>query len=114
MAYETHKHAAEEIVPRCAIIPLRDTGTQRTDESGQMIRQLLTDNGHTVAYYKLIPDDPTQLEKHLANFLGEPEIDVILTTGGTGISRRDQTISVIEKTLTQRLNGFGELFRMLS
>ena len=114
MAYETHKHAAESITARCAIITLSDTRTEQTDKTGQLIRQLLIDNGHTVADYKLIPDDPTQLEKLLSNFLGDSSIDVILTTGGTGISRRDQTISVIEKSLTQTLNGFGELFRMRS
>ncbi len=114
MAYEAHKHDAESIVARCAIITLSDTRTEQTDKSGQLIRQLLTDSGQLVANYKIIPDDPAQLEKLLANFLADAAIDVILTTGGTGISRRDQTISVIEKSLTQTLSGFGELFRMLS
>src|SRR4051794_23001997 len=100
MAYEAHKHDAESIVARCGIITLSDTRTEQTDKSGQLIRQLLTGAGHVVGEYKIIPDDPAQLEKLLGNFLGDPSIDVTLTTGGTGISRRDQTISVIEKKLT--------------
>jgi molybdenum cofactor biosynthesis protein B len=64
--------------------------------------------------YACMPDDPDKLHGLLQGLMNLPEIDAILTNGGTGISRRDQTIAVIERMLEQTLPGFGELFRMLS
>jgi len=103
-----------KIVARCAVITLSDTRTEQTDTSGQMIRNLLTGDSHVVAHYQIIPDEPSQLESILLDLLAREDVDAILTNGGTGISRRDQTISVIIKHLDQELPGFGELFRMLS
>jgi len=114
MAYDQHTHASHSIIARCAIITLSDTRTESTDTSGQLIQTLLTNAGHQVISYNIIPDDPTQLEPLLLSHLNNPAIDTILTNGGTGISKRDQTIPTIEKHLTQLLPGFGELFRLLS
>jgi molybdenum cofactor biosynthesis protein B len=79
-----------------------------------MIRDLLEKAGHEIASYDLIRDEPAELEKLLADLLARGTIDAILTNGGTGISRRDQTISVVSRRIEQPLPGFGELFRMLS
>jgi molybdenum cofactor biosynthesis protein B len=114
MSHVEHEQSAASITARCAIITLSDTRTPDTDKSGSVIKDLLTTAGHTIAHYQILPDDPAQLEPHLLSLLNNRDIDAILTNGGTGISRRDQTISVIEKHLTQPLPGFGELFRMLS
>ena len=116
MAYESHQRAAEQtkIVARCAVITLSDTRTPENDTSGQAIRSLLARDGHHVVHHQIIPDEPAQLESLLLGLLARENVDVILTNGGTGISRRDQTISVISKHLDQELPGFGELFRMLS
>lgn len=114
MAYEAHKRAGAVIVARCAIVTLSDTRTEATDTSGRRIRELLEGEKHTVARYHVIPDDPARLRGLLDELLVDANVDVILTNGGTGISKRDQTIDVISGLLTLSLPGFGELFRMLS
>jgi len=114
MAYEQHQKSASDIKAKCAIITLSDTRTEATDTSGQLIQRLLTEANHTIAHYQIVKDDPTQLTPLLQKLLADPAIEIILTNGGTGIARRDQTISVIEKIIDQPLPGFGELFRMLS
>ncbi|HEV2294975.1 MAG TPA: MogA/MoaB family molybdenum cofactor biosynthesis protein [Tepidisphaeraceae bacterium] len=114
MAYEQHIQSAQSQVARCAVLTLSDTRTEASDTSGRMIRSLLESHGHVVAHYSVLKDDPALLDEALLVLLGSSGIDAILTNGGTGISRRDQTIDVIEKHLDQPLPGFGELFRMLS
>jgi len=85
-----------------------------TDTSGKKIVELLIGAGHLQADYRILKDDPLDLEAGLKELLARTDIDAILTTGGTGVSRRDCTVSVIEKMLEQPLSGFGELFRQLS
>jgi molybdopterin adenylyltransferase len=114
MSYEQHKHSASPITARCAVITLSDTRTESTDKSGAKIKDLLTNASHTISHYDLIPDDPTRLESLLTTLESRPDLDLIITNGGTGISRRDNTVPVITKHLTIPLPGFGELFRMLS
>lgn len=114
MTYKQHVAGAQGICARCAIITLSDTRTLETDTSGQTIRQLLEADGHRVESHDVIRDEPTALSALLSEHLDEIEIDVIITNGGTGISRRDQTIEVITQLNEQPLPGFGELFRMLS
>ena len=114
MAYEQHVRQAEGVCARCAVVTLSDTRTHEMDKSGQRICELLTGDGNEIAEYRLIPDDAAQLESLLNELLARQDVDVVLTNGGTGISRRDRTIEVIEKLLDQPLPGFGELFRMLS
>jgi molybdenum cofactor biosynthesis protein B len=113
-AYDDHQQAAQSIVARCAVLTLSDTRDATTDKSGRRIRELLEADGHVVASYQVIPDDPQRLDAILREFLDQSDCDVILTNGGTGISRRDSTVPVIEQLIEQPLPGFGELFRMLS
>ena len=115
MAYKQHVEAAGPIVARCAVITVSDTRTEATDKSGRRLRELLEAAGHVVARYTVIPDEETVLLPLLRELLeASPEVDVVLTNGGTGISRRDRTMHVVEGLLDQPLPGFGELFRMLS
>ena len=114
MAYEQHQHDAASLAARCAVVTLSDTRTEATDTSGRRIRDLLGEQGHVVARYALLRDDPAALSAQLDDLLSAADVEVILTNGGTGISRRDSTISVVESRLTLPLAGFGELFRMLS
>jgi molybdenum cofactor biosynthesis protein B len=114
MSYEQHVKSAKEIVARCAVVTLSDTRTAETDTSGQLIQKLLREAGHEVAAYRVIRDDPAELEKLLQPLLVDERVDVVLTNGGTGIANRDQTIGVVERVIDQPLPGFGELFRMLS
>ena len=114
MSYKDHQSAAKSISVRCAIVTLSDTRTPETDVSGKRIADLLASDHHHVHERHVIPDDPDRLAQLLEELLGLPELDAILTTGGTGITHRDQTIAVIEKIIDAPLPGFGELFRMLS
>jgi molybdenum cofactor biosynthesis protein B len=114
MSHVEHKEASEGMQARCAVITLSDTRSEATDTSGARIKTLLSGEHHLVNYYSIIPDEPRELTRLLEELISSPDVDVILTNGGTGISRRDHTIPVIEKHLTTVLSGFGELFRMLS
>ena len=118
MPYDQHiREAAADpaaAVARCAVVTLSDTRTPETDKSGRRIQELVHGAGHAVVDYQLIPDDPAKLRPLLEALLGRYDVDVVLTNGGTGISRRDQTVDVVEGVIEQPLPGFGELFRMLS
>ncbi len=114
MAYEAHIRAGANQIIRAAVLTLSDTRDESTDASGRTIRTLLLEAGHRVAHYSILPDDPSRLRSALDSLLADADVDVILTNGGTGISRRDQTIDVVESLITLPLPGFGELFRMLS
>lgn len=114
MAYQDHVRDADPIRARCAVVTLSDTRTPETDKSGRTIRELLESQNHLVARYELIPDDVSALHTLLTELSASHDLDAILTNGGTGISRRDTTIEVVETHLDQTLPGFGELFRMLS
>jgi len=114
MAYQEHHRAAAAIVARCGVITLSDTRNEQTDGSGAKIKELLAAAGHVIVDYRVIPDDEERLDGLLAEWMGRADIEAILTNGGTGVSRRDRTIPVIEKHLETVLPGFGELFRALS
>jgi len=109
-----HHTSAASLTPRCAIVTLSDTRTPETDKSGQRIRELLLADRQTVSAYHLIPDDPAALTAILKRLLASPDIDAILTNGGTGIAARDQTLTAVESVIATPLPGFGEIFRMLS
>ncbi len=114
MAYEQHIQSNRSQVARCVVLTLSDTRTDDSDTSGRRIRELLDSHGHVVVHHAILKDDPAALDLKMLELLGMPDIDVILTNGGTGVSRRDVTIGVLEKHIDQPLSGFGELFRMLS
>jgi molybdenum cofactor biosynthesis protein B len=114
MSDVNHRLAATGVVARCAVVTLSDTRTEQTDGSGSAIRRLLSEAGHLIGDYRILKDDAEALRSHLSQLLLRSDIDAILSNGGTGISRRDQTIRVIERAIERPLPGFGELFRMLS
>ena len=113
-SYQQHRAAAAPIIAAVAVVTLSDTRTIETDVSGRRAIELLTAAGHRVADHRVLPDDPAALEPVLRELLARTDVDAVLTTGGTGVGRRDQTIGVVERVLDVPLPGFGELFRMLS
>lgn len=116
MTFRDHENKAEEKFPtvRCAVITMSDTRTEETDTSGKLIVQFLIEAGHGVAEKHIIPDEPTILGPLLDRLTNAAEIQAILITGGTGISPRDRTHETVVGRLDRTLDGFGELFRMLS
>ena len=114
MSYEQHQELSRNVAVRCAVVTLSDSRTIDTDVSGKTIVQLLTQWNHPVVFHEVLKDEPAPFELCLRQLLAREDVDAILTAGGTGISRRDQTIAVVAAIIEQPLPGFGELFRMLS
>ncbi|HLP89929.1 MAG TPA: molybdenum cofactor biosynthesis protein B [Nostocaceae cyanobacterium] len=102
------------ITVNCAVLTISDTRSQDTDKSGQIIKKLLLDANHAVEDYKILPDEPVQIQAHIEKLGQNFSIDAVIINGGTGISPRDTTYDVVEKLLEKTLPGFGELFRYLS
>jgi molybdenum cofactor biosynthesis protein B len=113
MGHLEHKAASPAIV-HCCILTISDTRTEATDTSGRAIFDLLFAEGHQVTGRRIVRDDPDEVRAAIVSQLDNPGVQAILTTGGTGITSRDRTFETIDALLEKRLDGFGELFRMLS
>ena len=113
MSQAEHQADAPSSV-RCVIVTISDTRTEETDTSGRAIADLLTAAGHTVAGRAIVNDDADLVRATIERHLGSADVQVIITTGGTGITSRDSTYEAVSGLLQTRLDGFGELFRMLS
>jgi molybdenum cofactor biosynthesis protein B len=112
VSQEEHKTAAPTAI-RVAVLTVSDTRTDATDTSGRVIRELLTTAGHSVVASSIVRDDPEAVTAFVRGQLDGPA-HVVITTGGTGMTSRDSTFEAIDALLEKRLDGFGELFRMLS
>ncbi len=114
-SHRDHERASADIdAIGFAIITLSDTRSEATDKSGALLREAITSAGHGVARYEIVSDDPAAISGALDAALSDPAVGVVITTGGTGISARDSAYETISARLEKRLDGFGELFRMLS
>jgi molybdenum cofactor biosynthesis protein B len=98
----------------CFVLTVSDTRTLATETSGRVIAELLEGAGHTVTERLVVRDDPDEVTRAVQAALGRREARVIITTGGTGIARRDSTYEAVTALFDKRLDGFGELFRLLS
>lgn len=96
------------------VLTVSDTRTEATDTGGGAIRELLTKAGHTVAGYRILPDEPAQVRAVVTLAIADTDVQVVITTGGTGVTARDSTYEAVAALLEKRLDGFGELFRALS
>ncbi len=108
--HEHEKHARTSL--KVGVITASDSRTPETDESGKLIRTMLEAAGHRVDYYEILPDDREKISAALVNNL--ENLDAIIVNGGTGITARDETTEVVKSVIDKELEGFGELFRMLS
>lgn len=114
-SHEIHRTHAETVKSvRCAVLTISDTRTEETDTSGQLIRSLLSTEGHSVVRHQIVRDDVWQVRKVIVSWLTDEEVEAIVTTGSTGLSPRDIAVEAIEPLLDKKLEGFGELFRSLS
>ncbi len=109
-----HRGAAEGMTASCGVLTVSDSRTRETDSGGDLIVESLAAAGHEIARRELVKDEPHEIGRVLGDWIRDPEVEVVLTTGGTGISKRDGTVEVVERFLDKRIDGFGELFRMLS
>ncbi len=106
-----HESNAPAIL-RFALITVSDTRTKATDVSGLHMANLIADNGHEITSQSIVPDEPIIIKEVIRAQSGSA--DVLCLSGGTGISRRDQTYEAVSALLDRTLPGFGELFRLLS
>lgn len=97
-----------------ALIITSDTRTPETDETGKRAIQLLEEAGHDVKAHVIVKNDTAQIKEAFEGFVGDEEVQVIVTSGGTGIGAKDRTVDAVSEFFDRRLEGFGELFRQMS
>ena len=109
-----HRAAAPRASLRCVVITVSDSRTEETDTAGPRAAALLTGDGHTVIARALLKNDATAVRALVQLHLAQSTPDVILLTGGTGLSARDRTVEAVTPLFTKEIPGFGELFRLVS
>ena len=97
-----------------AWLTVSDTRTPETDTAGQSARRLIEAAGHAIVEYAIVPDEPQRVRHEVHGWLDDARCRAVVTSGGTGISQRDTTYEALAALLDKSLDGFGELFRMLS
>ena len=97
-----------------AVLTVSDTRTQETDTSGTFLEESLLAAGHTVADRQIVIDDVYQLRAIVSQWIADPKVEVVLTTGGTGFFGRDSTPEALSPLFDKAIDGFGEVFRALS
>ncbi len=113
MSIQEHKQKALKSV-NCKVVTVSDTRDKDSDRSGKLMIELLQGAGHKIVDYCLVKDEEEPIREAILKGCNHSEVEVILTNGGTGIALRDVTIETISKLFDKEINGFGELFRMLS
>ena len=99
---------------KVAVLTVSDTRTQDTDTSGAFLEEALREKGHDIADRQIVIDDVYQLRAIVSQWIADPGVEVILTTGGTGFSGRDSTPEALAPLFDKTIDGFGEVFRALS
>lgn len=102
------------VAVRVAVVTVSDTRTLETDHSGQTLVDKLTAAGHHIAHRLLVPDELSMIRARFQELIADPNVDVVITTGGTGVTRRDVTPEALAPLISKPIPGFGELFRWLS
>ena len=110
---DKHRHFSRDQPVRCAVVTVSDSRTEADDTAGDLIRSLVSDAGHEVVASTIVRDEPAEVTALLTGDWASGA-EVILLTGGTGISNRDTTYEAISALLEKTLPGFGEIFRALS
>lgn len=106
---------SETMIPlNVAVLTISDTRDFNNDRSGALLAERLTEAGHRLAERRIVIDDVYRIRAVVSQWIADPEVQVILTTGGTGFTGRDSTPEAISVLLDKRIEGFGEQFRQLS
>ena len=99
---------------RIAVLTVSDSRDEQTDKSGQLLVERLTAAGHRLAEKRIVPDDVYQIRAVVSRWIADPDVNVIISTGGTGVTGRDGTPEAVAPLLDKVLEGFGEMFRSIS
>ena len=97
-----------------AVLTVSDTRDESTDKSGATLIELLQRAGHRLAARQIVPDDIYRIRASVSGWIADPAVNVVLTTGGTGLTGRDGTPEAVRPLLDKLIEGFGELFRAIS
>ena len=97
-----------------AVLTVSDTRTEETDKSGALLVQRLGAAGHRLAEKRIVPDDVYRIRAVVAHWIAEEPVQVVISTGGTGVTGRDGTPEAVAPLLDKTIEGFGEIFRVLS
>ena len=97
-----------------AVLTASDTRTLEEDTSGQLLSERLTEAGHELAAREIVPDDIYLIRALVSQWIADESIDIVISTGGTGLTGRDGTPEAVEVLFDKKIQGFGELFRQLS
>ena len=108
-----HREAAPDHV-RVAVLTISDTRTREDDTGGDAVQETLEAAGHEVVQRDIVRDDAPRIRTVLVDLLARSDVDAVITSGGTGISGRDTTYEIVDRMIEKKLDGFGEIFRMLS
>ena len=104
----------EFVALNIAVLTVSDSRTEETDKSGKLLAGRLADAGHTLAEKRIVPDDVYTIRAVVAGWIADTDVDVVITTGGTGVTGRDGTPEAVSPLLDKTIEGFGETFRAIS
>ena len=99
---------------RIAVLTVSDTRTEETDTSGKTLVERLKTAGHSLGDKRIVPDNLDQIRATVSDWINDPEIDVVLTTGGTGLTGRDVTVEAIRPLFKKEIDGFSVIFHQVS
>ena len=99
---------------RISVLVVSDTRTNKTDTSGKILVERLTKAGHLLAEKCIAPDDVYQIRSVLSRWIADPAVEIVITSGGTGLTGRDSTPEAASALFDKEIEGFGELFRWIS
>jgi molybdenum cofactor biosynthesis protein B len=97
-----------------AVLTISDTRRPKDDESGNVLESRLKEAGHTLAARAIVRDDVSEITAQLRQWIADPNVDVVIGTGGTGLTGRDVTPEAFESIFEKKIDGFGEIFRLIS
>lgn len=97
-----------------AVLIVSDSRTEKTDKSGKLLVERLTAAGHKLHAKSIVPDDVYRIRAEVSAWIADPQVDVVISTGGTGVTGRDGTPEAVAILLDKEIEGFGEMFRMIS
>lgn len=97
-----------------AVLVVSDSRTEETDKSGKLINRCAEESGHLLADKTIVRDDIYEIRATVSRWISDPSVQVIISTGGTGVTGRDGTPEAIEPLLDKTISGFGEIFRAVS
>ena len=111
----TSIHAEREFIPlSIGVLTVSDTRTEDTDKSGKLLADRLVTAGHSLHEKRIVPDDIYRIRAVVSGWIAEPAVNVVISTGGTGVTGRDGTPEAVNPLLDKTIDGFGEVFRTIS